>query len=491
MLFSADDGQHGTELWATDGLPGGTNLVKDINPGPAPSNPGDFTAFPNGTALFTATDGSGAAVGLWTTNGSASGTTLVTELPGFLVPSPLTLLGNGKVVFQVVENGQAGELWVSDGTAAGTYQIATPASGTAVPNTELDDFSVLPDGDAVFLATNETIPSSGATSTLWVTDGTAAGTTPLSGATIISDVESELSPSLSQPLTLSGPDVLPALVAGVSTAGIATITVATTLGGTGALQFQPGTQTVQFLDATLGIGPASNEAFLARVFAGVFGDGQNATAIGTADDQLASGVSQAQVVDTLLGTAQGVAEHGSLSNTQFATTVFQGILGRTPSASDLAGLTILLASGTTRGTVAAALANAVEAQAHDAALTTNVMSQPPDLSLTYNLFQTAVGLTPTTASETGVLSELRTTGVNALQVAEQFTQTAQFQALHASQSNGDYIASVYQAGLGRLPTSTELATDVNLLGTGAFDRAGVLLQVALSPEATAHLSRAI
>ena len=96
MLFSADDGQHGTELWATDGLPGGTNLVKDINPGPAPSNPGDFTAFPNGTALFTATDGSGAAVGLWTTNGSASGTTLVTELPGFFVPSPLTLPGRQK-----------------------------------------------------------------------------------------------------------------------------------------------------------------------------------------------------------------------------------------------------------------------------------------------------------------------------------------------------------------------------------------------------------
>jgi ELWxxDGT repeat protein len=31
-LFVADDGVHGTELWFTDGTPGGTHLVEDINP---------------------------------------------------------------------------------------------------------------------------------------------------------------------------------------------------------------------------------------------------------------------------------------------------------------------------------------------------------------------------------------------------------------------------------------------------------------------------
>src|SRR5258708_39187215 len=39
VLFSAKDGGSGFELWRNDGTIPGTPLVKDIVPGPAPSNP--------------------------------------------------------------------------------------------------------------------------------------------------------------------------------------------------------------------------------------------------------------------------------------------------------------------------------------------------------------------------------------------------------------------------------------------------------------------
>ncbi len=40
--FNADDGINGRELWRTDGTPAGTQLVKDINPGPRPPIPGPW-----------------------------------------------------------------------------------------------------------------------------------------------------------------------------------------------------------------------------------------------------------------------------------------------------------------------------------------------------------------------------------------------------------------------------------------------------------------
>src|SRR5262245_18081748 len=41
--FVANDGDHGEELWVTDGTAAGTLLVKDINPGTDSSNPSDLT----------------------------------------------------------------------------------------------------------------------------------------------------------------------------------------------------------------------------------------------------------------------------------------------------------------------------------------------------------------------------------------------------------------------------------------------------------------
>ena len=37
VFFFADDGEHGFELWKTDGTSPGTAMVKDINPGPSSS----------------------------------------------------------------------------------------------------------------------------------------------------------------------------------------------------------------------------------------------------------------------------------------------------------------------------------------------------------------------------------------------------------------------------------------------------------------------
>src|SRR5450432_472312 len=55
LLFAADDGQSGKELWTSDGSAAGTTLVKDIYPGSQPSSPQDFN-FLAGHLIFFATD---------------------------------------------------------------------------------------------------------------------------------------------------------------------------------------------------------------------------------------------------------------------------------------------------------------------------------------------------------------------------------------------------------------------------------------------------
>ena len=111
-LFSAVDGEHGRELWVTDGTPQGTHLVKDIYPGPASSAPEDLVTF-DGLVYFSATDNSYNEE-LWSSDGTPEGTSLVADLwPGAnedSQPRELTVAGDN--LFFTATTGEEGrELW--------------------------------------------------------------------------------------------------------------------------------------------------------------------------------------------------------------------------------------------------------------------------------------------------------------------------------------------------------------------------------------------
>ena len=80
LFFVASDASHGRELWVTNGTAQGTELVKDIVPGPVGSYPNNLTNA-NGTLYFTAASANGQNE-LWRSDGTAQGTTLVADLPG-------------------------------------------------------------------------------------------------------------------------------------------------------------------------------------------------------------------------------------------------------------------------------------------------------------------------------------------------------------------------------------------------------------------------
>lgn len=205
ILFTADDGVHGHELWSTDGTPGGTHLLLDLRPGLASSRPSHFRVVgsrmyfmantpsgwrawvtdgtPSGTqpllpavtfvagvelaGRFVFAGSVGNTAGLFSTDGTPAGTALL--LAGSVhcgtlelgAPCPF-LVAAGKLYFVRWQSGQY-RLWVTDGTAGGTIpipQVVEPQAAEAC-------------GGSVYLLARS---SSASTQSIWRTQGTPATT---------------------------------------------------------------------------------------------------------------------------------------------------------------------------------------------------------------------------------------------------------------------------------------------------------------------------
>lgn len=171
VMFTADDGVHGTELWHSDGTALGTRLVGDLRPGSASSRIRLLTAAA-GQAFFVADD---AVHGpeIWRSDGSPAGAFLFAELAAGAAGASISAIapGNGFLFVGAMGSDASGGLYRVDGSAP----LAVRLAAGSMPNGTLKGapFVTLPDGRLLF--------QGGAVDDveLWISDGTVAGTTEL------------------------------------------------------------------------------------------------------------------------------------------------------------------------------------------------------------------------------------------------------------------------------------------------------------------------
>ncbi len=163
VYFSSDDGSgSGFGLWRSDGTIAGTTLVKG---GIIVANFNGNSATLNSKMYFNVNDNINGDE-LWVTDGTNAGTHIVKDINPAGSGEPMNFkVYHNKIYFSARDDVNGEELWVTDGSAAGTQMIKDVVAGSG---------SSQPRGIIVY---NDTLYFlAWATQELWKTDGTAANT---------------------------------------------------------------------------------------------------------------------------------------------------------------------------------------------------------------------------------------------------------------------------------------------------------------------------
>jgi ELWxxDGT repeat protein len=133
VIMTGIDSINGAELWRSDGTEQGTYLLKDIFAGPSSSGPHDFLKS-DSIIFFLATDSN--KTFLFRTDGTISGTSKIKEITNsvYLHATFHGILFYTLVKYNSITGQNNYELWRSNGTDSGTFQITTPKPSSPAYN---------------------------------------------------------------------------------------------------------------------------------------------------------------------------------------------------------------------------------------------------------------------------------------------------------------------------------------------------------------------
>jgi len=172
-------GNHGGEPWVSDGTVNGTKIL-ELRNGTWGSYPYDFTEL-NNKVYFKASNGNSG--NLYVTDGTKSGTKQITHYTSndeFRVRGLIRF--NSHLFFTGSSKEEGKEVWISDGTEAGTALFANISKVTKSSSGENAKYIKM--GKYYYFSANDGNGHNGSNSPLWRTDGTSQGTTIVKNTTV-------------------------------------------------------------------------------------------------------------------------------------------------------------------------------------------------------------------------------------------------------------------------------------------------------------------
>lgn len=235
-----------------------------------------------------------------------------------------------------------------------------------------------------------------------------------------------------------------------------------------------GITVLQFTDGQALIDPDGVLEDVARIYYAAFGSIGDVSGLAYWAAQIRGGASEISVIQGFEQSPQFVA-YAAMSNSDFVTTVYEQTLGRAPDSSGLSYWTGLLSSGTDRSALLLSMANVPELRQD--LLTTQGDTTDAEV---YRLYTAALGRTPDTSGLdywSGVLSA----GTSALQIAQGFIASPEYQQTYGGLANAGFVNALYENVLGRAADTTGAAYWNTALQSGT-SRASVLLNFSDSLE---------
>lgn len=181
--FAATDEEHGEELWVTDGTPEGTKMVADIVPGSGSSGPSWLCRLGNKVLFSAYTEDYGRELWVSDGTEEGTKMVAETYMLGDGNPQAIYQINETQAVFAAIDdesaeydpdNGPQMWLWATDGTEEGTYRVKEVKVDHPGKENTNQHSAFVRVGRRLFFKADDIDGHTG--TELWVTDGTAEGT---------------------------------------------------------------------------------------------------------------------------------------------------------------------------------------------------------------------------------------------------------------------------------------------------------------------------